>query len=486
MPKHILIIILLNLFCIGQYCHAQQTKQFQSAFHHFTKTSGFQNSSIGFCLMNAENGKVLFSYNDSLSLVPASCLKIVTTGAALGILGEDHFFETKIMHTGQLGKDGIMHGNVIIIGGGDPTLGDDKFETKIDFQTFINVIKDAGIKSIDGKVLVVNSYFEPFPINKTWAWDDIGNYFGAGVYGFNYAENIYQIKLQPGAIQGSNVDLISTLPDNLNLHFDNRLKTGPLYSGDQSNIFVALNDSIRIIEGTIPVSKSPFTIKGSLPNPPAWFAKTLAELLYKDNLIKDKNQWEVISKLDTSIPIFNLKIFKSQPVSEIVHYANLNSINLYAECLLKEIGKIKYHSGTWTDGIKAIKKYWTEKGIDTLGLFMDDGSGLSRYDGITAQQLTKILASIKNEKYFDIFLNSLPVSGKSSSMKSMGKGTEMDGKIYSKTGHMDRARAYSGYFKSKSGKWMCFTLMVNNYSLSSPEIHDKIEKLLEAMLSVDY
>jgi D-alanyl-D-alanine carboxypeptidase/D-alanyl-D-alanine-endopeptidase (penicillin-binding protein 4) len=401
-------------------------------------------------------------------------------------LGVEHQFETRIGYTGKIDTNGVLNGDIIITGGGDPTFGDDKFANKIGVHTFIYVIKKAGIKKIQGKIICDDSHFENSPICKTWAWDDIGNYFGAGVFGLNYAENVYRLSLQPGLKEGSKVGLLSVHPEFLGLNFENKLTTGPSQSGDQSNIFGAASDSVRVIEGTIPAQEKPFIIKGAMPNPPGWVAKTIAQILFLEGMLQDKSQWELVHDFDKFIQIKSLEKIGSPPLSEIVHYTNLNSINLFAECLFKEMGKTYYKFGTWNNGARAVKKYWSDKGIDTIGLFMDDGSGLSRYDGITAYQLTKMLSIIQKEKYFDVFLNSLPVSGESSAMKGMGKGREMEGKIHCKTGHMDRARAYSGYFKSKSGKWLCFTLMVNNYSLSSKEIHDKIEKLLEAIITVDY
>jgi len=483
MLKQAAFFLLFTTF--GLSLQAQQKSALSQAFNSFKNDPGLRNASIGFCIMNAEGGNVVFRYNDSTSLAPASCLKIVTTGAALAILGEKHVFETKLCYTGNIDSNGALHGNIVIIGGGDPTLGEDRFETRTDLNGFVKVIKDRGIKHIDGKVIVDASYYNDDPISPKWAWDDIGNYFGCGVFGLNYAGNVYKIKLQPAPKEGSIVELIGLQPKDAGMVVENKLFTGKPGSGDQSNVFGSPNDSFRVLSGTIPASKSPFTVKGSLPNPPAWFAKNFASMLYKDGLLSDKSQWEVKTG---NAPVSGTKImdsYASPLVRDIVHFTNLNSINLYAECLLQEIGKKTPGSGSRQAGVHAIKKYWYNKGIDTLGLLMDDGSGLSRYDGITAFQLTKMLSVIQKEKYFDIFLNSLPVSGQSSSMKTMGKGTEMEGKIYCKTGHMDRVRAYSGYFKSKTGKWMSFSLLVNNYSLNSIEIHDRIENLLLSMIQTN-
>jgi D-alanyl-D-alanine carboxypeptidase/D-alanyl-D-alanine-endopeptidase (penicillin-binding protein 4) len=486
MPPRI-INLFLCVFSLSAFPAAGQEVQYlQTAFNKFQHAPGLRNASIGLCLMDGDNSKVLFQYQDSISLVPASCLKIVTTASALGLLGPHHRFSTELGYTGTIDKTGALHGDIIITGGGDPTLGSERIESKFDINVITKYIKNAGIRNIDGKIFVDCSYFNGQPVGATWAWNDMGNYFGAGVYSLNYLENIYGIKLQAGEGKGSKINILNTKPANLGLHFTNRLTTGDPYSGDLSNIFSAPGDSFITLDGTLQPSKSPYTIKGSLPDPPALFAKTVAASLFEAGLLKDKNQWEVFSVANpTKINnVVNLDSFKSIELSDIVYFTNQSSINLYAEALVKEIGKTANKSGTRERGINAIKKYWYTKGIDTVGLFMDDGCGLSRYDGISALQLTKILAAISKEPYFDVFLNSLPVSGQSSTMKNMG-GSALVGRIYCKTGHMERVRAYSGYIKANSGKWICFSLMVNNYSGNSSQIYVQIEQLLKAMTTVD-
>ena len=441
--------------------------------------------------MNAESGKVLFSYHDSSSLVPASCLKIATTGAALGLLGTCHRFKTKIFYNGNIDESGTLHGDIVIFGGGDPTFGSERWGTNVMSSEVVqmrNKIIAKGINKIDGKLIVDLAYFDNEYCCRSWACDDTGNYFGAGASAFNINENKYDIKLQPGTQPGTNVKIISCSPEQLHLHFVNHLVTGELHSGDQSNIYPGKNDSSMVLEGSVQPSKSTFTIKGAIPNPPAFAAAYIAGDFYYSGMLRNKTDWQI--NCGGAINVYkSLKIidssFESPDLINIVRYTNLNSINLYAECILKETGKVIKGSGTRQSGIMAIKIYWYDHGIDTSGLYMDDGCGLSRSDKITALQLCEIQSVIEKKPYFQQFLNSLPVSGKSGAMKTMGKGTGIEGKLYAKTGHMERARAYCGYIKSPSGKWICFSLLVNNYSSSSSEIHDAIEKLLVALAKVD-
>jgi serine-type D-Ala-D-Ala carboxypeptidase/endopeptidase (penicillin-binding protein 4) len=467
------------------FCSGQDIKPVVSAIQNFKALPGMQNASIGFCLSDPENGKVLFSDHDSESLVPASCLKIATTGAGLGLLGKEHRYYTRIGYDGTVNTAGVLHGDIVVKGGGDPMLGSDRLDDNriAGFGTLINEFKKAGIKTMDGNLIVDCSYFDDETICKAWGYDDIGNYFGAGCYGLNYRDNTYSITLKPGLKAGSTVKFLSVSPSDIGLKFENRLVSGNPGSGDASNIFGEPNEDCRVLQGTIPASKSTFSIKGSMPDPPGYFGKAFASALSGDGILTDYKKYRVYTcehpaQFSHFVCVDSIV---SPSLEEIVYYTNGMSVNLYAECLMKETGKVVAGNGSRQSGEKVIKKYWSQKGVDTAELIMEDGSGLSRNDRISAFQLTKMLCVIRNEGYFDAFLNSLPVSGLKGAMKGMGKGASIQGRIYCKTGHLSGVRAYSGYIKTGSGKWLCFSLIVNNYEISSGQIHDEIEKVLEAM-----
>jgi serine-type D-Ala-D-Ala carboxypeptidase/endopeptidase (penicillin-binding protein 4) len=483
MRNKIIVSFLVMFACIS-FAYAQSSKNLASVFQDFRSNPGLQNAYIGFCVTDADHGKILYQYNDSALLIPASDLKIVTTAAALELLGNRHKFYTRIGYNGTIDTKGILHGDLLIMGGGDPALGSPRFHPQINLPArVINDIAAAGIKAIDGKVISESSWFEDQNLCTSWRWDDIGNYFGTGCYGLNYMDNNYSIRLQPGDKPGAGVKILAVTPDNTGIKFENRLKTGTYNSGDESNIFGEPFENCRVLQGTIAPSGSPFTIKGALPDPPGYVAQNIAVQLAQKGLITDAKQWEVNDcKIDHQYTNYvNLDSIASPELQDIVLQTNQKSINLYAETMVKETGKVVSKSGSTESGIKVIKNYWSHKGIDTTGIVMEDGSGLSRKDRISAAQLCGMLARISKETWFDVFLKSLPVAGVSGAMKGMDKNGDISGKIYCKTGHMENVRAYSGYVKNTSGQWLCFSLIVNNYTLGSSEIHDEIEKVLAAI-----
>jgi len=450
-------------------------------FREFKNNHGLKNAAIGFCLMDAKKGTVLFSYHDSETLVPASCLKIPTTAAGLGLLGRDHKYVTSITCDFISASHDTVKGDLTCIGGGDPTFGSSHVNDQ-QISDIVAKIAKAGIVRITGKLVIDDSYFDTMHICTHWAWDDIGNYFGAGVFSLNYGENDYRIMVQPGKKPGDTVRYLNVFPK-VGLTFENRLRTGAVNSGDQSNVFGLCEDDCRVLAGTIPPGNGPFSIKGSVPNPPAQFAKELAVKLYQRKILKDSNNWTVASHpTATHHNLLSIDSVVSPALSDIVHTTNLESNNLYAEAILKEIGKKYTGKGSREAGRAVVKAYWKNAGLDTTGIYMEDGCGLSRNDRISAFQLAKMLSIIQGKPYYDDFLQSLPVSGYSGAMKHICAGKDTKGKIHCKTGHMDKVRAYSGYVQTQSGKWLCFSLIVNDYDMSAAEIRQEIEKVLEALV----
>jgi len=158
-------------------------------------------ASVSFALRDAENGEMIFEHNSSKSLSQASVMKLITTAAALELLGPDHIFTTTIGYTGKIRKgSGTLDGNILIKGGGDPSLGSDKFPGCYEkfMEKWVSEIQKLGIKKIRGRVIADDSYFDYKPVPPKWNWEDMGNYYGAGAYGISIFDNTLKIHFQTG------------------------------------------------------------------------------------------------------------------------------------------------------------------------------------------------------------------------------------------------------------------------------------------------
>ena len=482
--------LFLVILC-GGTSHAQSIsyiEKINSILNTFKGDTALQHAGWGFCLISDKSGETVASLDEKRSLQPASTTKILTTGAALSILGGDYTFKTRLAYKGTISKQGVLNGDVYIIGGGDPTLGFNRIPGVKDenqvTDAFEIALRKAGIKKIQGRIIADASHYEKAMQPNAWAWDDIANYYGAGPSGLNFRENQYNLYLKQGKNPGDSTKFSHTYPSIPDFVCYDDILSGPRGCPDNGYIYGAPYTCLRYLRGTIPPGDTLFCIKGSLPDPALLCAQMLAARFGKDAaaplattyyLLDEKKQTP-----DTSARKLVLTL-ASPPLRQIVMFTNLLSINLYAESLLKEIGKKVNGKGSTEEGLRVLKKFWQDRGVNLGGLFLLDGSGLSRYDAITAEQFATAMHQMRNDKAYKDFYASLPVAGVSGSLFNIGKGTPAQENMRAKSGYMTRVMSYAGYVRSKEGQDFSFSFIINNYSESAYSVKMKIEKLLVAL-----
>jgi D-alanyl-D-alanine carboxypeptidase/D-alanyl-D-alanine-endopeptidase (penicillin-binding protein 4) len=451
---------------------------------------------VAFSVRDAKSGISLLELNGDKSAAPASTLKLVTTATALSVLGENFTFETVLEYDGEL-KDGTLYGNLYIRGSGDPTLGSDRFEGYPALADLMKLwaqkVKEAGIRRINGAVVANASLFEENALPGTWIWGDIGNYYGAAAYGLNINENLYRVLFQPAKTVGAPAQVLRTEPLVPGLEFANLVTTGAAGSGDQCYIYGAPYQSMQYLEGTIPAGANTFPVRGSLPDPPFFCAFSLYHQLRASTIS--------VSQAPTTDRLLHQKglllsakrkviyIHRSPPLKAIAEKTNFMSLNLYAEALLKTVGRYLAPvqmgtSATTASGTATVAAYWQKKGIDTDGFWMKDGSGLSPKNTITATQLTQILFTAAREPTFPAFYASIPVVGFSGTVKGLAKGSKAVNNVRAKSGTTERVKSYAGYFTSPSGELRSFALLVNNYDSRGGRITRQMEDILAAMAEI--
>ncbi len=440
---------------------------------------------VSFCVLNAKTGEQLVENNSKLAMTPASTMKIVTTSAALGMLGGNFRYETKITVEGTYDSvKGIINGNLIIKGSGDPTLNSEYFKKKGDSTELVDVwakvLKDKGVKKITGKIIADNTCFDNNAPGQ-WIWADMGNYFGAAPNGLSYSDNRIKLYFKTGAKYGDSVVLVKTIPEIPGLSFINKITTGG--KEDNAYIYGAPKQDERLLTGTLPPNKSSFEVEASMPDP-AWYCAYALDKALNEIGIKTNKQMEVSEK-PSSKENKVLYVHRSPSMDKIVYQTNLHSNNLFAESLLKTIAVKKNGYGSIYEGCDLITAFWKARGVDIEGLFMVDGSGLSRANGISTFQQASMLSKIyKDEAIYNSFNVSLPVAGQSGSLASLCKGTFAEKNMRAKSGYITRARGYAGYVKTKKGTELSFSVLFNNYNCSPSEAKHKIEKFLEALVEL--
>jgi D-alanyl-D-alanine carboxypeptidase/D-alanyl-D-alanine-endopeptidase (penicillin-binding protein 4) len=473
------VLIIFLLFLLPVVSDSQQ-----SQIVKFLSDSSIINSSVSLCIIEADSGRVISQYNPEMSLTQASILKLVTTATALEMLGKDYTFRTAVGYTGKIKKGSkTLDGDIIIKGGGDPSLGSENFPEFYNgfIEKWIQDIQVLGIRKVTGRIISDDTYYDYEPVPAGWVWDDIGNYYGAGVYGLSVYDNTLQIHFRTSE-KGSIPVITSILPEDPGIEFTSFLTA----SGNTDNgyIYSSPYTDKGWISGTIPENQEDFILKGSIPDPPLFLANTLYKKL-KDAGIKINGN-PVTTRL---MPELKTEIFTlisetiSPPLSAIIDVLNHKSVNLYAEHLIKELGKVFKNSGTTSAGAEVIMGFLDSAGVNTNGMFIEDGSGLSSLDAVNSTEMVKLLLFMKKKgRFFEYYFKSLPEPGKEGTLKNYFRDPVFESRLRAKSGSMTRVRSYAGYFTTLSGKEMIFCIIVNNYIGPSRKIISGIEDIIKDVI----
>jgi D-alanyl-D-alanine carboxypeptidase/D-alanyl-D-alanine-endopeptidase (penicillin-binding protein 4) len=445
----------------------------QNAVDNFINNPLLQNAGISLIVKDQNTGLTLYEYRSKNSAVPASTMKLVTTATALELFGPDFRFETKLEIDGQIGSDSTLQGNLYIRGGADPTLGSDKVGDKDFFPKWIEAIRKAGIKNIDGKVIADPGIFDRQVINPKWTWEDMGNYYAPGIHGISYLDNTFRGYFRTGK-PGTVAEPLRTDPVIPGLKIDSYAKSANI-GFDNSYFYGAPFANYRFLTGQLPANKAEFVVKGDIPEPALLLAQHLTEQLRKSGSLIS-GEAEVQYNVSTSAKI--IYTHYSHPLSDIITETNVKSNNHFAEYLFRYIGTKNGIPATIDGSISVIRNFWKSKGLSVDQLFQCDGSGLSPTDAVSAGFFVELLQYMKGKsRNSDVFYNSLPVSGVNGTLSSLLEKTALQGKVHAKSGTIERVKCYAGYIDAPSGP-LVFALMVNNPYGTSKQVVKKMEDFL--------
>lgn len=427
---------------------------------------------------NTSTGRALYSHESNRSVTPASIQKLLTTGAAFSQLGPNFRFTTSLAMRGDIDRDGVLHGNIYIIGGGDPLLGSYRYrQTSIDtlYGSWMDAIKKKGVKRVEGRVCYNISIFDDQPLHDSWQWGDVGNYYGAGVCGLNFHENMYFVHFNAGRKQGHPASVTRTVPKNIDIHGINEVTTGPEESGDQVVIYGSPTSKERLYRGTVPLGARDFAVRGAMPTPPKNCADLFASYLRSHGMSISMGSMQIYSQPDSLRPVLD---YSSPSLYTIAQYTNLTSNNIYAESIFKMLGYKKYGLGSFDNGAKAVSDFVGSLGLSMEGIRIIDGSGLSRLNRTTTDFLSHYLAALTRQSYFDHFKHTLAVAGENGTAKNMLPSLPRDIRVYVKTGSMDGVRSYAGYIETRSGELLSFAISATGYDGNPRIVNEKLNKIL--------
>jgi D-alanyl-D-alanine carboxypeptidase/D-alanyl-D-alanine-endopeptidase (penicillin-binding protein 4) len=436
---------------------------------------------VGIKVVSLDTNRVLFEEHAAKLLRPASNMKMYTLAAALDKLTPDYRFTTSIYAARPPDSSGVVNGDLTIYGRGDPT-----FATRFNNGDYFKGINDlaariaaAGVKRVKGDLVGDETYFVGPKYGSGWEWEDLTWYYGAEISPLSINDNALDLFIKPGAAVGQPA-LITTGPPDPLLTIVNKVATSAKGVRRQLNIHRDLGENTVTIVGSIPLEDPGYTGALSISHPGLLFVYLLRSALAQQGVVvTGKSRTTGIVSQPPFLPTPNafaapqseIAKIESPPFSLIAAQTMKPSQNLYTELILRTLGKLTPPPPTLPPlrqtseqlGIEAVKSFLKTAGIRPESLILNDGSGLSRNDMITAEATVQLLTFMSKHRYADAFRTALPIAGVDGTLRNRMRGTAAENNVRAKTGSLSSAASLGGYVTTASGEKLAFAIIVNNY-----------------------
>jgi serine-type D-Ala-D-Ala carboxypeptidase/endopeptidase (penicillin-binding protein 4) len=420
------------------------------------------------------SGRVLYDNDGQRPLVPASNMKLVTLAAAIDRLGEDFEIKTTLAARNK---------DLIVIGGGDPTIGDEKLLRKHGqsvtalFHEWADKLKAAGVREIAGDIVIDDSIFNHQFVHPNWPSDQYQRHYEAPVGGLDFNSNCVSVRVTPTKPgQRANASLV---PGNAMLPLDNRTVTAAKHSATagraQSSDTIVVNGSVSREEIVGPVT---------VRDPGLYFGHVFKTVLASKGIrVRGSVVRQKVRTDDGGIPKeYRIIAVHKTPLSVAMARAGKDSHGLTAETIFKLLGSADGAAGSWKTGRRAVDAFLRKAAVPEDEATIDDGSGLSRMNRISAAAMTQVLRYIHVApgNKAQALRNALAVAGIDGTLEKRMRSPRTKGRIIAKTGYINGVRTLSGYIHTSSGEWLAFAFFFNQATKTRPltQIQDEACELL--------
>lgn len=427
----------------------------------------------GVAVRSLESGKTLYERNAHTLMTPASNTQLFTSATALAQLGPDYRFRTEVYRTGRM-RGHVLHGDLIIKGYGDPTLTTEGMSRGLDGPTveeMVEEIRDLGIRQIKGDIVVDESAFADHVYGPGWVWDKESDDDQPQITALSANQGTVRLEYEPGDKPGDGIDLKLT-PDTTYVQVIDEAVTGVASSKPTLQVKRERGFNVIRLTGSLPCDFDGASLQIPVENPALYTGQILRERLQERGVRFHPNSEVRAGELPDGAEL--VQTYWSPPLSEIVRFLNHYNDNYVAEMILKTIGFETGGEGTFAGGVKAVDAY-----RETLGIAsrwdMLDGSGLTRYNLFSADQIVSLLQAVREEPSFRHFFDSLPVAGEEGALRRRMQGTEAEHNVKGKVGAFTHVRALSGYVKTRDGEWLAYAILTNGFTEASLiEMEDRL------------
>lgn len=448
------------------------TAALQQSLREVIERQEFTTALVGVHIVKTASGEVLFQHEAGKMLMPASNMKVYTTAAALAYLGPDYRLRTSVLANTRPDESGNIKGDLVLYGRGDPSLASSFVEPAQPFEKLAAQLATAGVKQIEGDLVADESFLRGSPLAPGWEWTDLQWPFGAEVSALTCYDNSVMISVTPGEKVGDPA-IITFTPDVGYMSADNRVVTVKARTARDIGLKRGLSDNKVSVWGEIPVGDSPFQARLAVHRPAAYAGAIFkAELAKAGIIVKGTVKVADASEVSQVAPadlerLTELAAIDSPPLSELVRVVNKFSHNLFAELVLRTLGRVKGKPELDSDaaGLTLINDLLTAAGIKTVTpLKLRDGSGLSRRTLLSAEATTQLLNYMARQPVAQVFKDSLPIAAVDGTLTRRMFGTPAANNVQAKTGTLDGTSSLSGYVTTAAGETLSFSIIINHYT----------------------
>ncbi len=419
---------------------------------------------------------VIYTHNDKLALIPASNQKLLSTAAALETLGSDFKFSTRLA---------VREGAIAIIGDGDPSTGDSVLFRDLGlpinavYAQWAEVLKQSGVKTAS-RLVIDDSVFGTDTMHPSWPLDQANLHYVAQVGGLNLNANCLDIYM---SVRNGQLTARAD-PSTSFVKIENRATVGV----DSLSLGRAIGTNNIVIRGQqSAANRDPWRVT---INDPALFAGNVFAATLKTNgiavesVVRDAS---VRPDIDGTSPTWEILATNQTAIDIVLAHANKESANLYAEALARRTGFARLGDGSWEGASRALGDFLISLGIESSEFTIDDGSGLSRKNRISAHAMATILAHMHHSNNQQTFFDSLSIGGEDGTLSGRFKNKLLQGKVRGKSGFIRGVSSLSGYVKSHDGSMYAFSILINGVPTGATsrarEVQDKIVNAIEANTS---